>query len=197
MTHPLTTSNQEMLAHLKMFPGSGGGDDGVKRELIESCPDFPGILDQEDENEDKPGQIKRYSSMGELISEKEEAGKEEIKDIMAKADQRKKRRQSQKKNESNIDDEEREQYKGNSGDGVDWRELGRKKKSCHPFRCPDNNCGETFAKEVKSPFVAYFVVIYIFILRCPRFHIFFSIIRMNMQRLVIESNIKRLLVIRC
>jgi len=32
--------------------------------------------------------------------------------------------------------------------GVDWREIGRKKKSSHPFRCPDNNCGETFAKEV-------------------------------------------------
>ena len=184
-----------------MFPGSGcGGDDGVKRELIESCPDFSGILDQE--NDDKLGQGQRYSSMGEFISEKEEAGKEEIKNIMSKVDQRKNRRQSQKKNESNDDDdeeeEEEEHYNGNSGDGVDWREIGRKKKSSHPFRCPDNNCGETFAKEVKKLFLfLYFGVIYIFILRWPRFHIFFSIIRMNMQRLVIESNIKRLLIIRC
>ena len=121
----------------------------MKRELIESCPDFPGILDQEDENEDKLGQGRRYSSMGELISEKEEAGKKEIKDILSKADQRKKRRQSQKKNESNDDDED-EHCNGNSGDGVDWSEIGRKKKSSHPFRCPDNNCGETFAKEVKN-----------------------------------------------
>ena len=88
-----------------MFPGSGGdGGDGVKRELIESCPDFSGILDQEDENEDKLGQGQRYSSRGELISEKEEAGKEEIKDILSKVDQRKNRRQSQKKNENNDDD---------------------------------------------------------------------------------------------
>ena len=138
----------------RIFSGSGiGGDDGVKRELIESCPDFSGILDQEDENEDKLGQGQRYSSMGELISEKEEAGKEEIKDILSKVDQRKNRRQSQKKNESNDDDhdeEEEEQYNGNTGDGVDWRELGRKKKSSHPFRCPDSSCGETFAKEVKK-----------------------------------------------
>ena len=139
----------------KIFPGSGGGGgDGVKRELIESCPDFSGILDQEDENEDKLGQGRRYSSMGELISEKEEAGKEEIKDILSKADQRKNRRQSQKKNESNDDDDEEEeegQYNGNSGDGADWSEIGRKKKSSHPFRCPDSSCGKIFAKEVKIP----------------------------------------------
>ena len=62
----------------KMFSGlGGGGDDGVKRELIESCPDFSGILDQDDENEDKLGQGQRYSSMGEFVSEKEESGKEE------------------------------------------------------------------------------------------------------------------------
>ena len=147
-----------------MFPGSGGGgDDGVKRELIESCPDFSGILDQE--NDDKLGQGQRYSSMGEFISEKEEAGKEEIKNIMSKVDQRKNRRQSQQKNESNDFEEEveEEQYNGNSGDGVDWREIGRKKKSSHPFRCPDNNCGETFAKEVKNPLCFYILTIFTFI----------------------------------
>ena len=155
-----------------MFPGSGGGgDDGVKRELIESCPDFSGILDQEDEKEDekedKLGQGQRYSSMGEFISEKEEAGKEEIKNIMSKVDQRKNRRQSQKKNESKDDDdddeEEEEHYNSNSGDAVDWSEIGRKKKSSHPFRCPDNNCGETFAKEVKNPLCFYILTIFTFI----------------------------------
>ena len=109
-----------------MFPGSGGGGhDGVKRELIESCPDF---LDQEEENEDKLGQGQRYSSMGELISEKEEAGKEEIKDILSKADQRKNRRQSQKKNESNDDDDDEEEEGSNvcqGGGGGRCSDLGR------------------------------------------------------------------------
>ena len=119
----------------------------MKRELIESCPDFPGHLAEEDlqDDLDQPDHIdQRYPSLEDLVYEKEDVAKEEIKKILSKVDERKKggRKPIKKKNNEELDE-----------DGTDRGETTRKKfnkRSSRIFCCPDTNCGATFAKEVSQ-----------------------------------------------
>ena len=59
---------------MSWFSGPPGAASEVKRELVESCPDFPGDLDQE------------------WPDQKEDLSKEEIKKILPKVIERKKTR---------------------------------------------------------------------------------------------------------
>ena len=119
----------------------------MKRELIESCPDFPGHLAEEDlqDDLDQPDHIDQgYPSLEDLVYEKEDVAKEEIKKILSKVDERKKggRKPIKKKNNEELDE-----------DGTDRGETTRKKfnkRSSRIFCCPDTNCGATFAKEVSQ-----------------------------------------------
>ena len=97
----------------------------MKRELIESCPDFPGDLDQE------------------YLDEKDDLVKEEVKKILPKEIERTKtrRRPVKRKKEEDDDDDDRDE------DDRDWCETGRKRPS-QKFHCPDTNCEASFPKEV-------------------------------------------------
>ena len=82
----------------------------MKRELIESCPDFPGHLAEEDlqDDLDQPDHIdQRYPSLEDLVYEKEDVAKEEIKKILSKVDERKKggRKPIKKKNNEELDED--------------------------------------------------------------------------------------------
>ena len=98
----------------------------MKRELIESCPDFPGDLDQE------------------CLDEKEDLAKEEIKKILPKMMDRKKtrRKPAKRKNEEDEDGEDKDD------NDKDWGDTGRKRSS-QKFLCPDTDCETSFTKEVK------------------------------------------------
>ena len=107
------------------FSGPPGAASEVKRELVESCPDFPGDLDQE------------------WLDEKEDLSKEEIKKILPKVIERKKtrRRPTKRKNDEDEDDDDKVE------DDKDWGDTGRKRSS-PKFHCPDIGCEATFSKEV-------------------------------------------------
>ena len=129
----------------------------MKRELIESCPDFPGHLAEEDlqDDLDQPDHIDQgYPSLEDLVYEKEDVAKEEIKKILSKVDERKKggRKPIKKKNNEELDEDGNE-WNGAAEDDTDRGETTRKKfnkRSSRIFCCPDTNCGATFAKEVSQ-----------------------------------------------
>ena len=138
--------------NLCLFAGAlaaGGG--GVKRELIESCPDLPEHLDvvQEDCYLDQ----QEYPRLEGLGCEKEDVAKEEIQKILSKVDERKKRGRKPVKNQKNEDEDEEDEW--NVDDCTDLEAdaySGRKKldnrRSSNIFRCPHTECGATFTKEV-------------------------------------------------
>ena len=115
------------------FSGSSDGDSEVKREVIESCPDFPGDLDPD------------------YLDEKEDLAKEEIKEFLPKTTERKKtkRKPAKRKNEENEDDNE-------GDDDKDWGDAAGRKRSSQKFYCPDTDCEASFSKEVKVTNVLYF-----------------------------------------
>ena len=129
---------------------TGGGGDGVKRELIESCPDLPEHLVAEHEEGQENPQDQQSEHIG---CEKKDAAKEEIKKILSKVDERKKkgRRRVEKKKKEDEEYDDGEDW--NDDDFTDWgpdASRGKKleKSSDHLFRCPHTECGVTFAKEV-------------------------------------------------
>jgi len=109
----------------QLLIGAAGGSE-VKRELIESCPDFPGDLDQE------------------WLDEKEDLAKEEIKKILPKMMDRKKTRRKPAKRKK----EEDEDVDDKGDNDKDWGDAGRKRSS-QKFLCPDSDCETSFTKEVK------------------------------------------------
>ena len=128
---PLNTTFHKSI-HILWFSGPPGDASEVKRELIESCPDFPGDLDQE------------------YLDEKEDLAKEEIKNILPKVIERKKtRRRPVKRKKEEDEDEDDKDEDGKDDDGKDWGETGRKRSS-QKFHCPDINCEASFPKEVAS-----------------------------------------------
>ena len=124
----------------------------MKRELIESCPDLPEHLDVEEDCQDQERHLDQqgYPRLEDLDCEKEDVAKEEIKKILSKVDERKKRGRrpvKNKKNEEEHDDE------WNVDDCTDWgadadsggKKLENRRSSSRIFRCPHMDCGETFA----------------------------------------------------
>jgi len=111
----------------QLLIGPPGDASEVKRELIESCPDLPGDLDQE------------------YLDEKDDLAKEEVKNILPKVIERKKtrRRPVKRKKEEDDDDDDRDE------DDRDWGETGRKRPS-QKFHCPDINCEASFPKEASQ-----------------------------------------------
>ena len=143
----------------------------MKRELIESCPDLPPAhleeepphLDQEEE-EDRLEQDQQdhvgegFPSLEDFVCGKEDVAKEEIKKILNKVDERKKRgrrpvkKKKKKNDEEDDDDEGNDEWNGDAEDETDWGEAGvaggKNRKSSNLFCCPHTECGATFAKEV-------------------------------------------------
>ena len=134
----------------------------MKRELIESCPDLPPAHLEEEEadcqGEDQQDHVgEGFPSLEDYVCGKEDVAKEEIKKILNKVDERKKRgrrpvKKKKKKNNEVEDDNEDEgntDWNGNAEDETDWSEAGgRNRKSSNLFCCPHTECGATFAKEV-------------------------------------------------
>ena len=129
---PLNTTFHKSI-HILWFSGPPGDASEVKRELIESCPDFPGDLDQE------------------YMDEKEDLAKEEIKKILPKVvEQKKTRRRPFKRKKEQEEDDRDEDDKDEDGKDEDYRDLGEtgKKRPSQKFECPDISCEASFPKEV-------------------------------------------------
>ena len=123
----------------------------MKRELIESCPDLPEHLDLE---EDCHLDQQEYPRLEDLGCEKEDVAKEEIKKILSKVDERKKRgRKPVRKNTKNEDEDEDDEWnvddcKDLEADAYSGRKKSDKRRSSNIFPCPHTVCGATFTKEV-------------------------------------------------
>lgn len=149
----------------QLLLGGPAGGDGVKRELIESCPDLPPAHLDDDEEEGCQGEDLQdpvgegLPSLEDFVCGKEDVAKEEIKKILSKVDERKERgrrpvKKKKKKNEEKYDDndEGNDDWNGDAEDETDWGEAGvaggKNRKSSNLFCCPHIECGATFAKEV-------------------------------------------------
>jgi hypothetical protein len=101
---------------------------GVKREMVESWPDLPEDFAKDEGGEDEQEEVER---------------KDHIREILSKADERKKRGRKAKKVEEDDD--------GDFGEGDDdWNDVKRKRprKASQQLPCPEPACSAAFAKDV-------------------------------------------------